>query len=133
VAWVRSKRLATPNAYPPIIYANRATLTPLFNAMNKAGLHIVHDFRLWIATLDGTKTVKDMTGVTAVQHAGEKITGHHYDESIVYDGAWLRPPPPPVPPAPPIPVEHGYLVMASSLGGFLGRAVQSADGGKSWR
>jgi hypothetical protein len=56
--------------------------------MNAAGLQIVRDFRTWIATLDGTKTVHDMTGVTAVQYAGENMTGGHYDESAVYDDLW---------------------------------------------
>lgn len=87
VAWTKA-RLALPHAYPPVIYCNRSTLTPLFNAMAAAGLRVVHDFRLWVATLDGTKTLADMTGVTAVQYAGADRTGGHYDESIVYDDAW---------------------------------------------
>jgi hypothetical protein len=88
VIWAKKRKAAFPNGYPPIIYCNRTTLTPLFNAMNAAGLHIVRDFRTWIATLDGTKTVHDMTGVTAVQYAGEHMTGGHYDESAVYDDLW---------------------------------------------
>jgi hypothetical protein len=88
VEWAKARKAAHPGEYPPIIYCNRSTLTPLFNAMNAAGLHIVKDFRLWIATLDGTKTVPDMTGVTAVQYAGESMTGGHYDESIVHDPHW---------------------------------------------
>jgi hypothetical protein len=36
--------------------------------------------------------VADMTGVTAVQFAGENMTGGHYDESIVYDDEWHRTP-----------------------------------------
>jgi hypothetical protein len=87
VAWVKA-RLALKPSYPPVIYCNRSTLTALFDAMNAAGLKIVRDFRLWVATLDGTKTVPDMTGVTAVQYAGQAQTGGHYDESIVYDDAW---------------------------------------------
>jgi hypothetical protein len=90
VAWAKNRKAAHPRWYPPIIYCNRSTLTPLFNEMNAAGLQIVHDFRLWIATLDGTEKVPDMTGVTAVQYAGESITGGHYDESIVYDDNWHR-------------------------------------------
>jgi hypothetical protein len=90
VAWAEKKNAEFPGRYPPIIYCNRSTLTPLFNAMNGAGLHIVRDFRLWIATLDGTKMVDDMTGVTAVQYAGESMTGGHFDESIVYDNDWHR-------------------------------------------
>lgn len=91
--WVKA-RLALPHAYPPVLYCNRSMLTPLFNAMNAAGLHVVRDFRLWVATLDGTKTLPDMTGVAAVQYAGENLTGGHYDESIVYDDTWHAPPAP---------------------------------------
>ena len=90
--WAKRRKAAFPNLYPPVIYCDRSHLTPLFNAMNAAGLEIVRDFRLWIATLDGTKTVADMTGVTAVQFAGENMTGGHYDESIVYDDDWHRSP-----------------------------------------
>jgi len=56
--------------------------------MNAAGLHVVKDFRLWVATLDGTRRLQNMTGVMAVQYADEGITGGHYDESIVYDDDW---------------------------------------------
>ena len=95
VTWVK-QRLALNPPYPPVIYCNRSTLTPLFNAMNAAGLQIVRDFRLWVATLDGTRTLPDMTGVTAVQDKGESLTGGHYDESVVYDNAWHAPASPPV-------------------------------------
>jgi hypothetical protein len=88
--WAKQRRAALPDHYPAVIYYDRSHLTSLFNAMNAAGLEIVKDFRLWIATLDGTKTVPDMTGVTAVQFAGESMTGGHYDESIVYDDDWHR-------------------------------------------
>jgi hypothetical protein len=91
VTWVKERKAAHPGAYPPIIYCDRSHLTPLFNAMNAAGLHIVRDFRTWIATLDGTKRVPDMTGVTAVQYAGEAMTKGHYDESIVWDDDWHSP------------------------------------------
>ena len=93
VAWAKA-RLALGGTYPPVIYCNRSTLTSLFNAMGAAGLGVGHDFRLWIATLDGTKTVPDMTGVTAVQWAGASITGGNWDESVVYDDAWHAPAPP---------------------------------------
>src|SRR5207248_2474295 len=68
-------------------------LTPVFNALNAAGMHVMRDFRLWPATLDGTRKLADMTGVTAVQARGEAQTGGHYDESDVYDDAWLMLPP----------------------------------------
>jgi hypothetical protein len=105
VTWAQQRKAAFPDHYAPVIYCNRDTLTSLFNAMNEAGLHIVRDFRLWIATLDGTKAVHDMTGVTAVQYKrarkqapdgafleppSESVTTGHYDESLVYDDDWHR-------------------------------------------
>ena len=92
VLWAKTHHHVNPGTYPPIIYCNRSTLTPLFNAMNFAGLHIGADFRLWPATLDGTTHLADMTGVTAVQSRGEQQTGGHYDESDVYDPTWLTTP-----------------------------------------
>jgi hypothetical protein len=102
VSWVRKRNAAFPGVYPPVVYCNRSTLTPLFNAMRAAGLQVVKDFRLWVTTLDGTKTIPDMTGVIAVQHKrapnmqpdghleppSSEVTAGHYDESIVYDDAW---------------------------------------------
>src|SRR5215469_17133180 len=76
--WAKQRRAAFPGHYPPVICCVRSHLTALFNAMNAAGLEIVKDFRLWITTLDGTKTLADMTGVTAVQFAGASMTGGHY-------------------------------------------------------
>ena len=101
--WAKKRKAAFPDGYPPIIYCDRNTLTSLRTAMNAAGLRIVRDFRLWVATLDGTKRIDDMTGVTAVQHKharkqkpngqwaeqpGKSATTGHYDESIVYDDNW---------------------------------------------
>ena len=100
--WAKNRRAAFPGGYPPIIYCSRGMLPSVLAAMNAAGLRIVKDFRLWIATLDGTKEIGDMTGVIAVQHKrarrqkngkwveppGEKVTRGHYDESIVYDDDW---------------------------------------------
>jgi hypothetical protein len=101
--WVKARHKLLPDAYAPIIYANRSTLTPLFNVLEAEGLHVVRDFRLWIATLDGTRKVDDMTGVTAVQYKraraknndgswaeppGPAVTEGHFDESLVYDDKW---------------------------------------------
>lgn len=124
VTWVRDK-LARKESYPPVLYCNRASLTLLFNALAAAGFHVEHDFRLWIATLDGSKTVTDMTGVTAVQYAGQSLTGGHYDESIVYDDAWKSAPGPVPAPAP----ISGILVK---LPNGLTSAVRSLDNGKTW-
>jgi hypothetical protein len=90
VDWVKEHNAAKP-AYPAIIYVNRSNLTPLFNALNGAGLEVVKDFRLWVATLDGTKAIPDMKGVTAVQYAGQAQTGGHFDQSIVYDDLFKAP------------------------------------------
>ncbi|HEY4850871.1 MAG TPA: hypothetical protein VII22_08745 [Streptosporangiaceae bacterium] len=119
VQWVRNK-LARHEPYAPVLYCNRSTLTPLFDAMQAAGYHVVQHFRLWIATLDGTQKTNDMTGVTAVQYAGEKTTGGNYDQSIVYDDAWK---------AIPSNVLHGILVQ---LPGGGTKALSSSDGGKTW-
>lgn len=103
VVWAKKRKAFFPDAYPPILYCNRSMLPALFNAMGAASLHVVRDFRLWIATLDGTKRLHDMTGVTAVQYKraphetndgtpveppSEKVTAGHYDESIVFDDDW---------------------------------------------
>ena len=102
-AWVKARKAALPHAYVPIIYCNRSFLTPIFNVLEAEDLHVVSDFRLWIATLDGTRQVPDMTGVTAVQYKrgraqrpdgswaeppGPAVTEGHFDESLVYDDEW---------------------------------------------
>lgn len=118
VAWVRTK-LSRGTSFLPILYCNRATLTPLFNALQAAGYHVNTHFKTWIGTLDGTMSVPDMTGVVAVQYAGDKQTGGHYDQSIVYDDTWKAPI-----------LDHGVLVQ---LPGGGARPVTSSDGGRTWR
>lgn len=101
VTWIKNKKLLKP-AYPGVLYCNRSNITALFNALNAAGYNVVRDFRLWVATLDGTKSIPDMTGVTAIQYASASMTGTNVDLSLVFDGAWKQtpvvtpPPPPPV-------------------------------------
>ena len=127
VDWVRKKRSLYPNAFLPVLYANRSTLTPLFNALEAAGLHVAHDFKIWIATLDGTtKTVPDMTGVVAVQWkpAASTSGAGHYDESVVYDDTWKPALPPPVT------AIHGVVVQLPS---GATQIVSSSDGGHTWR
>lgn len=122
VTWVKARHQLHPGNYA-VIYCNRSTLTPLFNAMAAAGLKVGSGFHLWIATLDGvTKTVPDMTGVVAVQWAGQAHTGGHYDESIVYDAAWHAPTPAPAP-APPPAQQHEYVVVDLTAGGATFKAV----------
>jgi hypothetical protein len=100
-SWVKERKAAFPGAYPPVIYCNQDTLKRVLPAMRAAGLRRVKDYRLWIATLDGTKRIPDMRGVIAVQykHApdmvngkleapGPSVTPAHFDESIVFDDDW---------------------------------------------
>ena len=126
--WTRQHNGQHP--YPAIIYSSRDNLTPLFNTMNAAGLQIVHDFRLFIATLDGTKTVADMTGVWGVQYADAQMTGGHYDESLIYDDAWKAAPPPPAPlPAPrhAAPAPPGLWLDATLTGRGLDQRLWRTD------
>jgi hypothetical protein len=102
VTWVRKRKAAFPGAYPPVLYCNGDTLPRLLHAMRAAGFHVVKDFRIWLATLDGRKKIPDMTGIIAVQYKrapefrkdgtleppSSSVTAGHYDESIVYEDAW---------------------------------------------
>lgn len=127
--WTRQHNAARRD-YPAILYCDRATLTPLFNLMNANHLIVGRDFRLFIATLDGTRTVADMTGVWGIQYAGEAQTGGHYDETIVYDNAWKAPTPVPTPPPPP-PVRHNPPAPPGLWldGTFTGRGMDT----RLWR
>lgn len=150
VVWVgRKLKAAKPGEYPPILYCNRNTLTPLFNAMNAAGYKVNKDFKLWIGTLDGTTQVSDMTGVFAVQYAGAKQLGFNVDESIIYDGTWrnldgktpvTEPKPPVVPPVTPEP--PGYPVPPKGTRAVVVYCNATGDGvisegvewdGKAWQ
>jgi hypothetical protein len=111
--------------YLPILYCNRSTLTPLFDAMNAKGYYVNKHFKLWIATLDGTETVEDMTGVFAIQYKGQKQTGGHYDESLVYDDTFR---PTKVVTTPPIAKQVGVLITPD----MKARDLSSVDGGKTW-
>jgi hypothetical protein len=87
----------------PVVYCNRSTQP----AVEQATRELIHgrDYWFWIATLDGTASLPDMTGVVAVQDKGANLTGGHYDESIVYDDAWKPPAPAPEPP------QRDYVVV----------------------
>lgn len=96
IAWVAARHNVGDSR--PIVYCNRATRDAVVKNLSTHGFTLGHDYGLWIATLDGTQVLPVMTGVVAVQHAGENLTGGHYDESIVYDNSWRAPArkPPPV-------------------------------------
>jgi hypothetical protein len=106
--WVKARRVAFPGT-APTIYCNRTTAVLVEAAMQLAGLHLATMYTLWIATLDGTRTLPDMRGVVAVQYAGSGQTGGHYDESIVYDDTWH----PSVPAS--LPWQRQLLVMAQRM------------------
>lgn len=120
VSWVRSKLARNEH---PVLYVNRGNITAVFNAMHAVGFEVATHFKTWIATLDGTKAVADMTGVVAVQYLSN--AGANYDESIVYDGSFKESPVPE-----PHPLIHGVLVMLPD--GEI-RDVTSADGGETWQ
>jgi hypothetical protein len=52
------------------LYCNRSNLEEIRRKLSAAGLIPGRHYRLWVATLDGTKTLPDMTGVWAIQHTG---------------------------------------------------------------
>lgn len=108
--------------YPAVLYVNRSNMAEVISAQTAAGFNLGHHYVLWVATLDGTKSLPDMTGVVAVQYHD----GGNYDASVVYDDSWMpglqHATPPPV-------AEHGIVVNTSSL---VAKSVVSTDGGRSW-
>lgn len=105
----------------PVLYVNRSNITAVYNVMAangwKPGIH----FRVWLATLDGTVSVPDMTGIVAVQARGSDRTGGNYDESVVYDATWHAPAKPPA--------AHSGIVVTDALEVVK---VTSTDGGRTW-
>lgn len=97
-AWVIAHNKVRTD-YPAILYCNRSTIHAVANALAAAGLVVNRDYKWWIATLDGTQAVADMTGVVAVQVWSAKYFANNIDLSIVYDDAWKKAPVPPSVPA----------------------------------
>jgi hypothetical protein len=95
VPWAKEHN-ALKTEFPAVIYCDRSNLTPVFNAMNGAGLKVARDFFLWIATLDGTESVRDMTGVVAIQAFGSADLGFNADLSVVYNDNFPHGAPAPV-------------------------------------
>jgi hypothetical protein len=87
--WVRSRRASHRGTYA-VLYCNRAGLPAVEEAMTSARMVLGTDYHLWVATLDGTKTLPDMAGVVAVQYQAATATSGpgHYDQSVVYDDRW---------------------------------------------
>lgn len=110
--------------FKSVIYCDRSTM-PAVMASTGSLIH-GKDYFFWIATLDGTKTLPDMTGVIAVQYADAKMTGFDADESIVYDDTWH-----PVPdPHDPFKIIDGVVI---ALPHGAARGVVSTDNGKTWK
>jgi hypothetical protein len=124
VHWVAARHTVEAK---PVLYVNRSNVTAVFNAMAANGFKIGVHFRIWLATLDGTTTVPDMTGVVAVQAKGSDRTGANYDESVVYDATWHA-----------APVAKPVTPPASSAQGLLVTSdlevanIASTDGGHTW-
>ncbi len=123
VEWARAK--LARGGDKPVLYCNRGNITAIFNAMNAAGYNIVSHFYTWLATLDGTQRIADMTGVLAVQYL-ENVPAN-YDESIIWSDWWKQPANPvPVPQ----PTKTGVLV---ELPGGATHTLSSTDGGSTWK
>lgn len=90
VRWVKAKKKLN-GTYPPVLYVNRSNRGAVQSALRSAGFKVHTDYRLWVATLDGTETLSDMDGVIAIQTKGSNLNHANYDESIVFDDQWKNP------------------------------------------
>lgn len=98
VEWVKARNALKPS-YPPVLYVNRSNREQVISLQRSGGHALGKDYKLWVATLDGTDALPDMTGVVAIQ---VRDYGS-YDQSIVFDDTWHEAPKPPVkPPVPPV-------------------------------
>jgi hypothetical protein len=77
VAWVRTRRQLGAD---PTVYVNRANLVAVRVAFRNARQAEPH---YWLATLDDAQPWAP--GIVAIQTRGEKLTGRHFDLSIVAD------------------------------------------------
>ncbi len=78
------------------LYVNRSNLAAVKAAMG------TRDYRLWVATLDGTTAIpgyKELAGPAAVQCLSAGMIGVNVDGSLVFDDTW-KPKTIPVPPDP---------------------------------
>lgn len=125
VEWVKARNAIHPS-YPPVLYVNRSNRDTVVKMQESAGHVLGKDFKLWVATLDGTEHLSDMNGVVAIQY---KDTGG-YDESIVFDDKWheapqpVKPPVPPVkPPVPPVLTEQEIQAFATVIEPVVWNAI----------
>jgi hypothetical protein len=116
----------------PLVYCDRADKPRVIAECTQLGLALHHDYQLWVATLDGTfadhdgSDLRQQKGVALIQFLGAAAAGIDADVSLVTDAGWRAA-------RAPVKVLDGYVVTAAGAGGgYGGRAVTSADGGKTW-
>jgi hypothetical protein len=79
--WVQRRRAA--GVLRPWVYCNRSNRPDVEGALTAAGV-LADQVALWVATLDGTRTVPaGPYPIAAVQYANAAMSGGHYDLSIV--------------------------------------------------
>jgi hypothetical protein len=79
--WVKGRRAA--GVLVPWVYCNRSNRPAVERALTLAGI-LSDQVALWVATLDGTKTVPaGPYPIAAVQYANSAMSGGHYDLSVV--------------------------------------------------
>lgn len=126
----------------PVPYCDRAHKPSVVSECRAVGLHLSDaldsNYGLWVATLDGSfhdldgSDLRTQPGMVAIQYAQANSPIHvagqppDLDVSLVVRPSWRAVPKPPPP-------QDGFLVLAGQAGGLTGRAVSSADGGKTWR
>lgn len=95
--WVSEHKTAVLD-YPPILYSSRDNYSKVLYP------HFGSSVRYIVATLDGSVfTGPDVIGC---QWKGEKQTGAHYDETLIYDNQWL-------------PIRRGVLVTPDLQGTLM--------------
>lgn len=62
-----------------LLYVNRSNRDEVVSLCDQQNLVLGRDYMLWVATLDGTINLPDMTGVSAIQF----LNTPDYDESVV--------------------------------------------------
>ncbi len=114
--WVQSwHALKRPGL--PVLYVNRSEIDAVVAACLSGGMRLIHEYGLWVATLDGTQY--EGAGVVACQ-----VTDHGtWDESVVYDASiWL----PVAPPKPRITPQQAHDAIVKIEGGMAQIAAATA-------
>jgi hypothetical protein len=125
----------------PVIYCDRSHKPQVIAECAKRGLKLSagpsSNYGLWVATLDGTfadtdgSDLRTQDGVVGIQYAQAQSPVHvagqppDLDVTLVVRASWRAPAAKPK-------TQDAYLVLAGQAGELSGRAVRSADGGKTW-